>query len=313
MSMHHRFRPSTTRRLALTLGASLLALAPLSRLAAQDAAGYELAIVDSRGKKEVVGKLPAGTIAPRISPDGDRFAVGLAESAGAPTRIALIDIEDLAKRTLLPAAGAGANVPGGWSPDAKQLVFSAAGNGADVLPGIFVQATTGKGAAERLVDGVAAEGFTPDGKQVVYLTRTAEADLGAQSFDLAARTSAKLVDLPKSGQAGAVISPDGKWVAYATNDTGEWDVWLERLPVGGKRFRVTSGGGQYPLWTPDGYQLYYTQKGQIHRVFLFLDKENPQLGELEKLPITGFAQDDLHRPYDLMPDGLRLLMLFPAK
>src|SRR5262245_17066730 len=127
MFMHRH--PVTRPLHGLALAAAIwIAAAPLMRAAAQDATAYELTVVDSRGKKEVLGKVPASAIAPRVSPDGDKFAIALAE-AGAPARVWVGDLEAPDKRKVLPAAGSGANVPGVWSADGTQIFLSGAGNG----------------------------------------------------------------------------------------------------------------------------------------------------------------------------------------
>ena len=52
------------------------------------------------------------------------------------------------------------------------------------------------------------------------------------------------------------MSPDGKWMAYASNETGRYEVWIEPFPRTGARYQVTRGGGSHPLWLPDGRALY---------------------------------------------------------
>jgi eukaryotic-like serine/threonine-protein kinase len=309
MSMH---RP--VRRLAafaFTTAALWLAAAPLMRAAAQEATAYELAIVDSRGKKQVLGKVPATTVAPRVSID-DKLALGISD-AGAPARVWVSDLDAPDKRKALAAAGPAANLPGIWSADGKHLYVAGAGNGADVTSGIYKQNGDGTGKAERVADGVDAQAVTPDDKQLVVLTQAADGDIGLNLVDLAGGASSKLANLPGSPQQGAAITPDGKWVAYTSNDTGRNEIWIEKLSSLGQRYKLTPDGGQHPVWSSDGYQVYYDHDGQIYRLFVFLDKEKPQTGELEKLPITGFVRDDKIRNFELLSDGVRLLMLFPVK
>jgi eukaryotic-like serine/threonine-protein kinase len=303
--------------LALALCGTLLTTAPIALLHAQSPSPslYELTIVNSRGNRQVLGKLPASTSSPRMSPDGYKVAFGLTDTAqpDAAARIWIADIETLAKRRLLTPAGTGANLPEVWLPDGDELLFRAAGNGVDQPDAIYRRKADGKGPADKVVDATSAQSISADGRQLILMTTVAEGDSSLALLDPVSRVATALVDRPQSMQYGASISPDGHWLAYTSDDTGRPEVWIEPLPTTGERFALTEDGGRFPLWTPDGNQIYYEHDGQIFRVFVFLDRGKPQVGELEKLPIRGFVQDERQRPFDLMPDGVRLLMLFPAK
>jgi serine/threonine-protein kinase len=121
-----------------------------------------------------------------------------------------------------------------------------------------------------------------------------------------------LVDRPDSDQHSSRLSPDGRWIAYSSNETGRQEVWLEPVPTSGKRYRMTQSGGRHPLWSPDGRSLYFDQDGRMWRVALFLGAETPKASEPKGLPIRGFQQGELRRQFDLLPDGRRFLMLFPV-
>jgi Tol biopolymer transport system component len=284
-------------------------------LLAQTPAGYELALVDTRGNKQVLGRLPASVYAPRVSPDGEKVAFELADPAAtdpaAPRKLWVAELEQLDKRHALPQVGTTSNMAPVWTEDGERLVFQVAGNGVDVPDALYWRRVDGKGDAEKLADGRAAEDAYGNGKQLSFLTLSGERDYGISTLDLATKAATKLVDLPNSEQHSGNISPDGKWIVYTSTETGTQQLWLEPLPQTGQRHRITDKGGQHPVWSPDGAVVFFDQGGQIYKMFVFLDKAKPQTSEPEALPIKGFQQGDLRRQFDLMPETFQFLMLFP--
>ena len=85
------------------------------------------------------------------------------------------------------------------------------------------------------------------------------------------------------------------------------DEWFRlSSTVTGARYQLTTGGGSHPLWTPDGRSLFFDRDDQMFRLRDLLTR-----AQLTPLPITGFAQAEYRRQFDLMPDGRHFLMLFP--
>lgn len=299
------------------LSGALLLTTFSAPLLAQSSSGYELALVDMRGKKQVLGKLPASVFAPRVSPDGEKVAFELADPAAtdqtAPTKLWVAELEQLDKRRVLPQVGTTTNMAPVWTEDGERLVFQVGGNGTDVPDALYWRRADGKGDAEKLIDGRAAEDSYANGKQVSFITLTGERDYGISSLDLATKTAVKLVDTPNSEQHSGNVSPDGKWIVYTSTESGSHQLWLEPLPQSGQRYRITDKGGQHPVWSPDGAVVFFDNGGQMYKMFVFLDKPKPQSSEPDPLPIKGFQQGDLRRQFDLMPEGFQFLMLFPLK
>jgi serine/threonine-protein kinase len=128
---------------------------------------------------------------------------------------------------------------------------------------------------------------------------------------MATKKVTPLADQPGSDQHSSRISPDGRWIAYASTETGRQEVWLEPLPQTGKRFQLTQQGGRHPVWSPDGTRIYFDQDGRMFRLDLTLTAA-PGAAAPVPLPISGFQQGDLRRQFDLMPDGMAFLMLYPV-
>ena len=195
-----------------------------------------------------------------------------------------------------------------WAPDGRRLVFLVSGERPDA---IYWRSADGNGEAEHLVQGRSAEGWTGGGSHMRFLTLTGDRDYGISLLDMRTRTAAPLIDLPRSAQHSSSVSPDERWIAYASNETGQYEVWIEPLPRTGARHQLTRGGGSHPLWTPDGRSLYFDRGQRLFR--LTVDLAAPSAGgELVPLPIAGFVQGEYRRQYDLLPDGRRFVMLFRA-
>jgi eukaryotic-like serine/threonine-protein kinase len=279
-------------------------------------AAVELTLVTLRGERTVLATLPPTVFAPRVSPDGRQVAFELADddvpAAGAAPayrlRVAPIDAVDRSQR--LAPVGAGRNYAPVWTEDGRRLVFSVAADGEPDR--LFVRRADGSDEPQQLAEGRAAEAVVDGDRGLLFLLRTGDADYDIARLDLATRTVTPLVVRAGSAQHSSRRSPDGRWLAYASTETGRQEVWLEPLPQTGERFRVTQDGGRHPLWSPDGRTLYFDREDGLYRVELFTGAAVPKIGRPRPLPIRGFVQGELRRQYDLMPDGRRLLMLFPV-
>jgi len=282
--------------------------------AAPAPATFELALVDLQGQKKVLGTLPGSVFAPRLSPDGTRVAFELTEppAAGQPQtrRLYVAELDQLDKRRALQLTiTTTLNTAPVWSPDGDWIMFLASGNGSDAL---YKQHSDGYIQPLYVIDGRAPEGWYKGGL-LAFITLKDAHDYGISLLDLDTKKATVLVDVPGSAQHSSRISPDGKWLAYASDETGRFEVWLEPLPQTGKRFQLTRQGGRHPLWSPDGRTLYFDQDGRMFRMDVTLDAANTSASEPAALPISGFQQGEARRQFDLTPDGKAFLMLFAVR
>lgn len=275
--------------------------------ARQPTSGFDLTLVSLDGTKAVLGRLPPSVFAPRLSPDARRVAFETRDPAapgGAGLWIA--DVANLAGRRPLPAVDGRVSWAPMWSPDGERLVFLASSDRPDAL---YWRRADGTGEAEYLIDARSAEGWVGGGSQLQFLTLTGDRDYGISLLDMTSRRTRTLVDLPGSAQHSGAVSPDGRWLAYASNETGRYEVWLEPLPRTGARHQLTRDGGGHPLWLPDGRSIYFDRQRQIFQ--LAVNTSSPSANEQPSaLPVQGFVQGEYRRQFDLMPDGKRFLMLF---
>ena len=274
----------------------------------QAPASFELTLIDVSGTRKVLGQLPPSVYAPRISPDGTRVAFETRDLKGPDGfRLWTAYLADPAGRRPFPLTGV-ANWAPMWSPDGQRLVFIISGDRPDSL---YWQRADGTGSAEHLIDTRAAEGWVAGGLQMRFLTLTGNGDYGISLLDMASRMVTPFVDLPGSAQHSSSMSPDGKWMAYASNETGRYEVWIEPFPRTGSRYQLTRDGGSHPLWAPDGQSLYFDRDHQMFQLSVNA-KDMSSRSEPTALPIKGFVQAEYRRQFDLMPDGRQFLVLVPT-
>jgi serine/threonine-protein kinase len=169
----------------------------------------------------------------------------------------------------------------------------------------------GTGTPEHVIDTRSGEGWSAGRSQLRFLTLRGHRDYGISLLDIASRKVTRLIDLPGSAQHSSSVSPDGRWMAYASNETGRYEVWIEPFPRSGARLQLTDGGGSHPLWATDGQSLYFDRDHQMFQ-FALNTQDLGSIGTPTPLPITGFAQAEYRRQFDLMPNGRQFLMLFPV-
>jgi eukaryotic-like serine/threonine-protein kinase len=192
-----------------------------------------------------------------IAPDGRRAAVERRDAQGVSS-VWTIDLD----------AGATVRVPAEywsgspiWSRDGSTLAYSIA---ADSPPNIVVRGDRGAGPERRLTTSAAiqyAGGFTPDARTVLF--RSFSSDTGWDLFTVAADGSSppqRLLQTP-ANEIEMSLSPDGRFLAYTSDDSGRTEVYLSRFPEMSGRVPVSVGGGQRPLWRADGRELYFVGPG----------------------------------------------------
>ena len=144
-----------------------------------------------------------------------------------------------------------------------------------------------------------------------FITFKAGGDYDVWRYSVPDKTVTRLVEMPGSAQHSSRFSPDGRWLAYASNETGRFEGFVEPVPATGARVQLTREGGGHPLWSPDGRTLYFDRAGRLFSVRFEPDPAAIPATPVP-LPISGFIQGEARRQYDSMPDGRQFLMLFPA-
>ena len=264
----------------------------------------QLGLAGLDGTRKMLGNVPAGTTAPRVSQNGQQVTFAAAGN---------IYVADMSN-----VAGAKRVITNGtfplFSPDGQWLVFGSLGTKRDNgIEEVFLQRADGSGEAELLVKpGRAPESWPAGDQGFSFITHRGGAnnyDLWTYSVKDKEVTPLAVVDV--SAQLSSVFSPDKKWVAYQSSELGGWQVFVTAFPTttGAPKFQVTKSGGRIPMWAPDGQHLMYENDGHMYSVPVQL-AARPTFGTPVELPVSGFIQPLLRRNYDLMPDGKSFIMLF---
>ena len=262
--------------------------------------------VDRAGREEPLETPALAYERPRVSPDGTRVAVDVDdESAGDD-----IWIHDLARgtETRLTTDPANDRSPL-WTPDGERVVFSSEREGQASL---FWKPVDTPGDAERL-SASEARFFSPvawsaDGQTLLFnwtAGATNQQDIGLLSIE-GERTSEMLLD-SEFREGGPSVSPDGGWIAYHSTETGQDEVYVQRYPDLGGKQAISTDGGQQPLWSPDGSELFYRGPRGMMAVSVEADPTF-RAGNPEVLFNQPYYFNPNYRTYDLAPDG-RFLMV----
>ena len=259
--------------------------------------------VDREGKEEPLAAEPQGYGSLRISPDGSRLAITVNESDGSD--IWIYDLEgEISTRFTFDPAGDSSPV---WTPDGQRIVFASDRVGG--VYNLFWRAADGTGQVERLTtspNNQTANSFSPDGKRLVFQETS---DLQVLSME-GERTSQPLFQ-SQFNDRKAMISPDGHWIAYESNESGR-QIYVRPFPnVEEGKWQISSDGGAEPVWAPRGPELFY-RNGEAMMVVGIKTEPPPRQGSPEVLFTGRYHSSETVINFDISPDGQRFLMIKEA-
>ena len=227
-----------------------------------EAANLRLTLTDRTGRelRAIPARVPW---TPRFSPDGGRIAYAARAPGRDSSDLWITDVESGATQRLTTDANESSDPQ--WSPDGRALAFSANAAGAK---DVFVQALDG--GPRRLLTRRPGYQFPADwsheARAVLFVEfaivgdRAGQQDLWVQPLDGGA---ARPYLTTSARELGARVSPDGRWVAYTSDETGRDEVYVQSYPTPGRRTLVSAQGGMHPVWRRDGRELYYWHREQL--------------------------------------------------
>jgi Tol biopolymer transport system component len=288
--------------------------ASIAWVAREDQGGRELVWVSREGRATPLGLPSALYRWPRVSPDGKRIAV----QKGFERLERDLVVRDLVRGSVTPLGGSTEPV---WSPDGSR-VYMSRGNRPD--GGLVVQVADGSRPPDTLVAIDQGDAWptsaSPDGRWLAWYGATSGSGSDSDATDrndlffmeLSSRESRR-VRLP-GRQRGARFSPDGRWVAYQSTESGrEQEVYVRPWPSMDASYRISDGGGTEPIWSRDGRELYYRHGSDLIVVTVAARGADFERGAPRKLFSGPYLSDVTgDQSWDLAPDGRFLMQRTPA-
>jgi len=257
--------------------------------------------VDRRGQTQPLPAPPLAYSEPRLSPDGRSLAVAIAAERED------IWIYDIAASRLTRLTRNGGATPV-WSPDGTQIFFSAAREGPANL---FVTRADGTGPEERLTRSArwqVPQSVSPDGR-LAFVESSLTGDGTIALFKWDDRTS-QAFTTNGADEISPVFSPNGRWIAYVSDDTGGSEVFVGVADNPSRRVRVSNGDGSEPVWRRDGRELFYRSGTKVMAATIGPDLRVESVRPLfEGTFLRGAAG---RAAYDISSDGARFLMISPV-
>jgi len=262
--------------------------------------------VDRKGVEQPINAPPHIYVIPKVSPDGRRVAVGIEESDPQ------IWVYDLARDALARLTFQGApNVDPLWTSDGLRIAYKGTGNR------LYWQTADGSGNAEQITQDQLGTNnvpgsWSPDGQHMVF---TYDVGGGRQLWIYSAkdRKIAPLEQNPPNYETAPCFSPDGRWIAYSSPESGTSEIYVRPFPGPGGKWQVSTDGGTEPVWNPKGHELFYRSGKKLMAVEYeaqqsFSPGRPKELFEGPYVPTPRSFPD-----YDVSPDGQRFLMLKPVE
>jgi len=270
---------------------------------------------DENGGEDPVPLEPRVFLQPRLSPDGTRVAV----SVGNERRDRDLWIYDFLHPALTRlTVEVGEEETPVWSPDGRRIAFST--HRADQRPVIVTTAPDGGGSSAAIGAGqynLHVSDWSRDGRALAWteFTPTLGGEIRVALLD--GSGAVRTVVGGPSDERGAVFSPDMRWIAYTSNESGRDEVYVQAYPGPGRRQQVSVGGGQEPVWSRSGDKLYFRGQARMSSVDVQTSPTftaSPPRKLFDDVYLTEHGAD---RNYDVSADGRRFLMVkaatpFPA-
>jgi Tol biopolymer transport system component len=240
---------------------------------------------------------------PVLSPDSAQAAIAMRDGVDGTYYVSILDLGSGAFRKLtLNPANDRAPI---WSPDGQSIVFVSRRPDS---PGLYRKNANGIGAEELILPWKGAVWpYQWTGDHLFYFAFA----LGSwevwmmDTSDLSKRTP--LLQTTTSNVDGA-LSPDGKWLTYASDETGRWEIYLTTFPPSATKIVVTTQGGVDPTWSPDGTQLYYTKPASAELLAMAVAPgEPPRFGPPRRIYSGPLEYPSAHS-IAIDPSGERILV-----
>jgi Tol biopolymer transport system component len=270
----------------------------------------ELAWFDRTGRRIRTDGPPGDIQNPALSPDGKRIAMRRRDpqSGDLDVWILAIDRGTVSRFTFDPQPDSAPI----WSPDGAWIAFNSSRDSLGM--DIYRKRSSGIGGLELLVESKNDKyptSWSRDGRYIVYWEEVSPGNVDVRCIDLSGdRKPFDLVATPANERSG-MLSPDGRWLAYASNESGRLEIYVQGFPEPQGKWQVSINGGNWPAWRSDGRELYYIGPDQRLMAVPVTAGEGLEAGipvPLFTLPEIGPARNR----YEVSADGQRFLVHVPV-
>jgi len=267
----------------------------------------ELVLLDRSGRAERVTEARRNFHSPRFSSDGRRIAIDFNTTEGRD-----VWILDQRQGTMTRATFERDGHDPVWLPGGRDLAFaSSRGSGLAIL-------RTRPGATSR--DSLFAStkltytgSWLPDGRRIISLANEMRPGSGSDLVILDSAGALRPYIVTPFNEGWPAVSPDGRWLAFASDLSGRLEVYVQPLESDGDRIQVSLDGGSEPVWGPDGRELFYRslRGGQVELVAAaFATAPEPHIATRTALfPVDEYDAAQPHANYDVRPDGRSFVMV----
>jgi serine/threonine-protein kinase len=271
------------------------------------ASSRQLALIDRKGVIEPLKLDPGPYQFPRMSPDGTRIAFGTDDGKEAIVWTYAVSGTSPMQRL----TSAGNNRFPIWTSDSKRIAFQSDRDG-DLA--IFWQPADGTGAAERLTTPAQGESHTPESwsprSDTLLFGVRKGTDVSLWTFSVQGRTVVPFSGVRSSDsspETAAAFSPDGRWVAYTSNEQGRIRISLQPFPATGatrQLFARPSDDPHHPVWSPDGKELFYVPRASAFESVSVTMQPVFSVGNPQTLSVPfELGPPQARRAFDMTPDG----------
>jgi eukaryotic-like serine/threonine-protein kinase len=261
--------------------------------------------VDRQGRVQPLGMPPRSYRTMRISPDGRLLAIIVADPKND------LWVQDL-ERGAWTRRTTGAE-PGRvtWTPDGERIVFGSRRDGPSKT--YWVPRDGSSEPEPFLTEDLqpAVGSFSPDGQLVATFKRDPATGLDLWVLKLKGNQTSQPFLRTRFTEVGPSFSPDGRWIAYVSDESGQYEVYVRPYPARDGKFPVSTDGGEEPVWSHDGKELFYRNGRKWMAAAVNLKAEFS--AQKPKLVFEGPYANVGDISYDVTPDGQRFLVLEPVE